>query len=184
MDAQSIAVIAPMGQLMEDFRAAIAELDKRAAPAADLPDHLRLDDDLLVDFSKHIDLAVAGRQPVDTFIEHFELQDVMAVLVIFESAEERRLKSVQALVAALRIRAPHLPVFFAVPDDPQNSNEDAIRLACDMLMDEDPLYLYETLNVDNVRDMLAGLLKEVTVVNEDYATEANNILEILLDNDE
>lgn len=184
MDAQRIAVIAPTGTVLDTFRAAVAALDEQAAPAADTPHHLRIDDDLIVDFSQHIDLDAAGRRPVDTFIEHYDLNDAMAVLVIFETADEKRLKSVQGLVAALRIRAPHLPVYFAVPDDPADPREDEIRLACDMLMDDDPLYLYHTLNADAVRELLMGLLKEVTVVNENYATEANNILDILLDYEE
>jgi hypothetical protein len=183
-DAQRIALIAPDDPILDEFRAAVAALDAQAAPRADREHHLRIDDDLLIDFSQQIDLNDAGRRPVDSFIEHYDISDVMAVLVLFENADEKRLKSVQSLVAALRIRAPHLPVYFAIPDDPDESREDEIRLACDMMVDEDPLFLFTVLNADTVRELLMGLLEEVRTVNEDYATEANNILDILLDYEE
>lgn len=180
MNVGRIAVIAPGDELLEQFYAAVRVVDEQTPPASEMDYHLTVDEALTVDFSQHIELAEVGKHPVEGFTETFGLDDAMGVLVLFESAEERRLNSVQQLIAALRVRAPHLPVYFAVPDDPTTSREDEIRITSDMMLDEDPIHLYTSMDTDTVRDLLVKLMNEVARVNDEYAAEANNILDILL----
>lgn len=181
-----IALIAQDGSHLDTFYKALQELDLKIKPTAEQAHQLQVDGDLVVDFDTQIDLLSLDDSKLSSLIADYELEDVLGVVVLLDNASAENLALVPPLWGVLRIGEPHLATIVVVPDDSDDDaphRQDEVRLDLDLMMDEDPLFFYTTLDAETCRELLVALLDEAVRLRDEYAIEANNILDILLDDE-